>query len=145
MAGFSSMDDFVSEVTMNGRFYRADWNKNMLPTTAAVAGEWSCLARGGGNPAADALYNTGANLTFQPVSDTTSNSTGIRHGGNVYPYTKHLVNASAYTAAATVAPCVLMLVDLIGFYRVTSVTTTTSQSMTNSITSTSSTFTADLS
>jgi hypothetical protein len=45
MAGFTSMDDLLSEITANGKFFRSDWNKNMLPTTAAVAGEWSFLAR----------------------------------------------------------------------------------------------------
>lgn len=142
MAGFSSMDDFIQEVTANGKFVRTDWNKNMLPTTAAAAGEWSCLARGGGNPGADAIYNTGTNLTFQPVSDTTTNAAGIQHGGNVSPDYKHIVNASAFSAAATTMPAVLMLVDLVGFYRVTSVTTTTAQSMTNTL-SAFSTFTAD--
>ncbi len=142
MAGFSSMDDFINEVTLNGKFKRTDWNKNMLPTTAAVAGEWSCLARGGGNPAADTLYNTGTNLTFQPTSDTTTNATSIQHGGAVSPDYKHIVNASGYSAAATTMPSVLMLVDLLGFYRVTTTTTITSQALTNTL-SAFSTFTAD--
>jgi hypothetical protein len=142
MAGFSSYDDFINEATVNGKKYRQDWNKNMLPTTAAVAGEWSFLARGGGNPGADALFNTGTNLTFQPVSDTTSNASSILHGGNVSPDYKYITNASAFSAAATTMPSILMLVDLVGFYRVTSLTTTTSQAMTNTL-SAFSTFTAD--
>lgn len=144
MSGFSSMDDFIQEITANGKFVRTDWNKNMLPTTAAVAGEWSFLARGGGNPGADALYNTGTNLLFQPTSDSTTNAAGIQHGGNVSPDYKHIINASAFSAAATTMPSVLMLVDLVGFYRVTSVTTTTSQALTNTL-SAFSTFTADAS
>lgn len=142
MPGFSSYDDFIQEATVNGKTYRQDWNKNMLPTTAAVAGEWSCLARGGGNPGADALFNTGSNLTFQPVSDTTSNASSILHGGAVSPDYKYIANASAFSAAATTMPSVLMLVDLVGFYRVTSVTTTSSQAMTNTLAAFS-TFTAD--
>lgn len=144
MAGFSSMDDFVNEVSVNGKFLRVDWNKNMLPTTPAVAGEWSFLARGGGNPGADSLFNTGTNLTFQPVRDTTTNASCIQHGGNVSPDYKSLINLSAVTAAATATPAVLMLVDLLGFYRVTSTTTITSQAMTNTLSSFS-TFTADAS
>lgn len=142
MAGFSSFDDLISEMSTNGKFKRIDWNKNMLPTTAAVAGEWSFLARGGGNPGADSLFNTGSNLAFQPVSDTTANSNCMQHGGNVSPDYKILTNASAFTAAATATPAVLMLVDLVGFYRVTSVTTTTAQNTTNTL-SAFSTFTAD--
>lgn len=142
MAGFSSFDDLISEMSTKGKFKRIDWNKNMLPTTAAVAGEWSFLARGGGNPGADSLFNTGSNLAFQPVSDTTANSNCMQHGGNVSPDYKILTNASAFTAAATATPAVLMLVDLVGFYRVTSVTTTTAQNTTNTL-SAFSTFTAD--
>ena len=144
MAGFSSYDDFISEATVNGKTYRQDWNKNMLPTTAAVAGEWSFLARGAGNPGAATLFNTGTNLTFQPVSDSTTNASSIPHGGSVSPDYKYLMNASAFSAAATTMPAVLMLVDLVGFYRVTSTTTTTSQAMTNTLSSFS-TFTADAS
>lgn len=140
--GFSSMDDFISKVSANGKFNRTDWNKNFLPTTAAVAGEWHCLARGGGNPAADALYNTGTNLLFQPTSFNTPNASGIPHGGHVSPDYKHLINASAFSAAATTMPAILMLVDLLGFYRVTSTTTTTSQALTNTL-SAFSTFTAN--
>lgn len=142
MAGFSSMDDLVNEVTTNGKFWRQDWNKNMLPTTVAVAGEWSMLARGGGNPGADALFNTGSNLTFQSVTDATASAGALQHGGAVTPDYKRILNASAFTAAATTVPAVMMLVDLVGFYRVTSTTTITSQAMTNTL-SAFSTFTAD--
>lgn len=142
MAGFASYDDFINETTVSGKRFRQDWNKNFLPTTAAVAGEWFMLARGGGNPGADALFNTGSNLTFQPVSDTTSNASSILHGGNVTPDYKYITNASSFSAAATTMPSIAMLVDLVGFYRVTSVTTTTSQAMTNTLSSFS-TFTAD--
>lgn len=144
MAGFTSMDDFISKVSSSNQFKRIDWNKNFLPTTPAVAGEWHCLARGAGNPSADALYNTGTNLLFNPLSDSTANSAGILHGGNVSPSYKHVVNASAFSAAATTMPAILMLVDLIGYYRVTSVTTTTPQNTTNTL-SAFSTFTADAS
>lgn len=133
MPGFSSMDDFVTEVSQNGKFMRTDWNKNFLPTTAAVAGEWFSLFRGNGNPGPDSIINTGTNLTFQRLSDTTTNATGIQHGGNVSPDYKHLINASSFSAAATTMPAVAMLVDLIGFYRVTSVTTTTAQATTNTL------------
>ena len=133
MAGFQSQDDLINQITTNGKFYRADWNKNMLPTTAALAGEWSCLLRGGGNPGADSIINTGTNLAFQALTDTTANAGAIQHGGDVGGY-KHILNASAFTAAATTAPCILMLVDMLGWYRVTTVTTTTAQTTNNSVT-----------
>lgn len=142
MAGFGSLDDLIQQATQNGRTYRQDWNKNYLPTTAGVAGEWHCLARGAGNPGADSLFNTGTNLSFQPVSATTTNASPIQHGGDVSPFYKYIMNASAFSAAATTMPSILMLVDLLGFYRVTSVTTTTPQALTNTL-SQFSTFTAD--
>lgn len=124
----------IQKITVNSQAARVDWNKNFLPTSAAIAGEWHCLARGAGNPSSDTIYNTGTNLAFQSVNDTVAGSGGMRHGGNVSPATKHIVNASAGTSAATTAPAVLMLVDLIGFYRVTSVTTITAQTLDNTIT-----------
>lgn len=132
--GFSSMDDLVSKISVDGQFFRADWNKNFLPTTAALAGEWHCLAKGTGNPSTGSIYNTGTNLAFQATSDSTANAGGIPHGGNVSPATKHILNASAFTAAVTVAPCILMLVDLLGFYRKSSVTTITAEATDNTIT-----------
>ena len=141
MAGFSSLDDFVSQISDSGNFRRVDWNKNFLPTTAATAGEWHCLARGAGNPTADSLYNTGTNLLFQSVFDTTSTAGTIQHGGNIGSdgagY-KHIINASAFSAASTTMPAVLMLVDMLAFHRVTSVTTATSQSTITSNTVTAS-------
>lgn len=142
MAGFTSFDDMIQQSTVNGRSLRVDWNKLHNPTTAAVAAECHFLTRGGGSPGADALFNTGTNLTFQPVSDTTANASSIQHGGSVTPYYKYIANASAFSAAATTAPCNLVLVDLVGFYRKTSVTTTTAQSTTNTL-SAFSEFTAD--
>lgn len=132
--GFSSMDDIVSKVSTDGQFLRIDWNKNFLPTTAAVAGEWHCLVKGTGNPATGSIYNSGTNLAFQAASETLTNAGGIPHGGNVSTATKHILNASAFTAAATTAPCILMLVDLLGWYRVSSVTTTTAQATDNTVT-----------
>ena len=128
------MDDFINKTSELGQFKRVDWNKNFLPTTAAVAGEWHCLAKWDGNPATGTIYNTGTNLAFQATSDTTSGAGGIQHWGNVSPATKHIINASAFSAAATSVPWVLMLIDLLGFYRVTTVTTTTAQTLNNTVT-----------
>lgn len=142
MSGFVSNDQIIEALSL-GQKWDASWSKNTAPTTVAVANEWSTLFRGAGNPPADALYNTGTNLLFQAVKDNTANAATIPHGGNVQPtYYKHLLSGHAVTAAATVAPCTLALVDVIGFYRVTSVTTTTAQATTNTLNQ-SDTFSAD--
>jgi hypothetical protein len=127
------MDDFINATSANSRFWRQDWNKNFLPTSAAVAGEWFSLFRGNGNPGPDAVLNTGTALLAQQLKDTTTSATGIQHGGDVTPYYKQLVNASAFSAAATTMPAVAMLVDQLLFYRVTAVTTTSAQATTNTL------------
>lgn len=142
MPGIASTDQVIEALGL-GQTFRANWSKNFNPTAAAVANEWHTLFRGGGNPPADALFNTGTALTFQAVKDTTSNAASIPHGGAVQPTAyKHLLNASAVSAAATVVPCTLALVDVIGFYRLTAVTTTTAQATTNTL-GQSDTFSAD--
>jgi len=142
MPGFASRDQIIQAQT-NGQTWRADWSKNMNPTAAAVANEWHTLFRGNGNPGPDAIFDAGSNLTFQAVKDTTTSASSIPHGGNVQPtYNKYLLSGSAVSAAATAQPSVVTLIDVVGFYRVTSVTTTTAQATTNTL-GQSDTFTAD--
>lgn len=129
---FSSLDDLVSEMGA-GKTWRADWNKNALPTTAQTAGMWYDLACGAGNPGSDTAYGSGTNLAFQSLDDTSTTSPGIPHGGNVSPDTKHLLNASVVSAAATSAPAVFMLVDRLGFYPITTTTTTGNQALNNTV------------
>jgi len=142
MAGFTSQNQIIQAMT-NGQTWRSDWSKNMNPTAAAVANEWHTLFRGNGNPGPDAIFDAGANLTFQAVKDTTTSASSIQHGGNVQPtYNKFLLSGSAVSAAATAQPTVVTLIDVVGFYRVTTVTTTTAQATTNTLGQTD-TFTAD--
>ena len=144
MAGIASHDQLINAMS-NGQVFKATWGKNFNPTAAAVANEFHTLFRGAGNPGADAIFDAGTNLTFQAVKDNTTSAASIQHGGNVQPtYYKYLQSATAVSAAATVVPGILKLVDVIGFYRVTSVTTTTAQATTNTL-GQSDTFTADAS
>lgn len=144
MPGFSSQDQIISALS-NGQRWRAEWSKNFNPSAAAVANEWHTLFRGAGNPGSDAIFDAGSNLTFQAVKDNTTSAAAIQHGGNVQPtYYKYLLAGSAVSAAATVVPCTVTLLDVIGFYRLTTVTTATAQSTTNTL-GQSDTFTADAS
>jgi hypothetical protein len=128
----------------NGQKFDTSWGKNFNPTAAAVANEWHTLFRGAGNPGADAIFNAGSALAFQPVEDSTTSAGCLQHGGNVQAsgYYKYLLSGHCVTAAATVVPCTMALLDVIGFYRVTAVTTTTEQATTNTL-GRSATFTAD--
>lgn len=142
MAGFTSQNQIIQAQT-NGQTWRADWSKNANPSAAAVANEWHTLFRGNGNPGPDAIFDAGSNLTFQAVKDTTTSASSIQHGGDVQPtYYKYLISGSAVSAAATAQPTVVTLIDVVGFYRVTTVTTTTAQATTNTL-GQSDTFTAD--
>ena len=144
MPGFSSGDSIVNALTA-GQTFKTNWTKQFNPTTAAVAGEVHTLFRGSGNPGPDAIFNAGTALTFQGVTDTTTSASSMQHGGNVQPtYYKSLAAASAVTSAATTVPGWLVLVDVVGFYRVTAVTTTTAQATTNTL-GFGDTFTADAS
>ena len=131
--GYASLDDFIASTTVDGKFLRSDWNKLALPTTAQTAGLWYDLSTAPGMPGSDSAYGSGTSLAFQALDDTSTTSPGIPHGGNVTPDTKHILNASAFSAAATTMPAVFMLVDRLGFYRINSVTTTGNQALDNTV------------
>ena len=142
MPGFSSNDAIITALSA-GQTFKANFGKNFNPTAAAVANEWHTLFRGAGNPGSDAIFDAGSNLTFQAVKDTTTSAGALQHGGAVQPtYYKYLLNGSVVSAAATVVPATVALLDVIGFYRVTTVTTATAQATTNTL-GQSDTFTAD--
>jgi len=113
--GFSSMDDLISEITA-GKFNRADWNK-ITGAAAYTSGRWYDLSSLAGTPVANSF--AGTSLTWTACNESTGNGTdifGIRHGGNVTPDGKHLLNAMANTAVATGVPSQLMLVDMCGYW-----------------------------
>jgi len=136
MAGFTSLDDIVNEMTTNGKFRRTDWNKLTHAVGTQAAGTWYALPHSTGNPGAMTLGAVGTNLAFHPCTDRTAGA--IPHGGDVSTDTKHIMNASAFSAAATTMPAIFMLVDMLGWYPVTTTTTTTGQTLVNSATVTAS-------
>lgn len=122
--GFSSHDDFLNKVTVNSQFWRTDWNKLTHAVGAQTAGEWHCLFHATGNPTVGVL-NGGTNKSFQSLCEESAGA--IRHNGIVAPATKHIINASSFSAAATSMPSVFMLVDLLGYYPDSTITTTGDQ------------------
>ena len=142
MPGFQSHDQVISAMS-NGQTFNSVWGKNFNPTAPAVANEYHTLFRGAGNPGADAIFNVGSTLTFQEVQDNTANAGTIQHGGNVQAsnYYKYLMSGSAVSAAATVVPGFLILVDVVGFYRKTPITSIAADATTNTL-GRSATFTA---
>lgn len=127
--GFSSFDDAINETSNNGKFYRSDFTKTSAVT--AAVGRWYDMSLQNGIPVAQP-YTAGTNLAFQALTE--ASGTGIYHGGDVSPDTKHLLNIGAFGSTATSAPSVMQLVDVLGYYPITTVTTTTAQTLNNTVT-----------
>ena len=116
MAGFTSYDDLISEITVGKRLV-LPWAKNA--TTAPVAANWYHLWPVGGQPGAGPLY-TGTALTHQRTTDLTTGA--LYHGGNKSTDTKHLIYMWGLASAGATPP-VLMLVDMVGYYPLTQLAT----------------------
>lgn len=127
--GWASNDDFISEITTNGKYWRADWNK-ITGAAAYTAGRWYDLSPLNGTPVANAW--TGTALAAQVPTETTG--FGLYHGGNVSTDTKHLINTMAVTAVATGVPGTLMLVDMCLYYPGINMNTSSAQTLTNAST-----------
>ena len=127
--GFSSLDDFIASVTVDGKFNRYDWNK-ITGAAAYTAGRWYDLSGLAGNPPANAWSGTALNA--QAPNDTSG--FGMYHGGNVSTDTKHILNVAAMSSAATGVPSILMLVDLCLYYPGLNMNSATRQTLVNSTT-----------
>jgi hypothetical protein len=138
--GYSSHDDMINEITTNAKYRRLEMSKNITPAHTATAG-WHLLNGLAGYPNAQTF--PGTDLVFQSCWETTGDGTvvaGPQHGGVVAPDTKHILNIGALINAAAGAPWQLKLVDLQGYYRLstTNVTGTGSRALINSQTFTAS-------
>lgn len=114
--GFSSNDDLLNEVTVNGKYTRVDFNK-ITGAAAYTAGRWYDMSPLNGYPIANAWAGTA--LNWRSCDELTGNGTqifGLPNGGNVSTDTKHVLNGSAITGVATGVPAQLMLVDMQGYF-----------------------------
>lgn len=126
---WTSVDDMISEIT-SGKFTRIDWNK-ITGAAAYTAGRWYDLSALGGTPIANAWAGTA--LAWTACDESTGNGTqifGMRHGGDVSPDSKRLLNGSVISAVATAVPSQLMLVDMCGYYPGINMNSSTSQTLT---------------
>lgn len=132
--GFTSQDDLLNQMTVNGKTGRIDYQKTTV--VAGVAGTWTDLGTATGSVPVDAY--AGTSLTFVATDDTYSGG-AVYHGGDVSTATKHFLNASGYVFAAAGAPWVLMCVDQIGYVPITSTDVTGTGSRTITMTAISNT------
>lgn len=137
--GYTSDDDMLNQMTVNGKRGRMDFSKSTAPVH--TAGGWHMLTGLTGAPNAGTF--PGTDLLFHSCWETSGDGTvviGPQHGGVVTPATKHLLSLKAMMVAAAGAPWIAMLVDLQGYYRLstTNVTGTGSRVLINSNTFTAS-------
>lgn len=128
MAGFTSLDNLITNVSNSGKFWRSDWNKNHATAGTVVAGTWSSFSAGAGNPPANTALVAAVTKTWHPAYDFVAANAGIQHNGFVSAAGdgyKVILNASAYSGAATSAPCIMMLVDLLAYSQLTAATLAT--------------------
>lgn len=140
--GFTSQDDLINQISVNGKYTRRDNSKITSP--AHTAGGWHALFGGAGYPNAS-TFPSAQDLVFQSCSELGGDAAsatllGIQHGGNVSSATKHILNIGCNLVAAAGAPWQAKLVDLQGYYRLatTNVTGTTTRTLINSNTFTAS-------
>jgi hypothetical protein len=125
--GFTSQDDLITQLTVNGKGDMAYTSKTL--SSAGTAGAWTLLSGHSGFPVASTF--AGTDLTYVPTSDTWSEGT-ILTGGDVDPATKHFLSAGASCVAAAGAPWFIMAIDLVGFVPLsgTNVSTTGTKTVT---------------
>lgn len=109
--GFTSQDDLITQLTVNGKGDMVVTTKTL--NAAQLAGTWTLLAGMAGYPPA-ATFASGADLTYAATDDTWSEGT-IYTGGDVDPATKHFTAAGAACVAAAGAPWYVMAIDLVGY------------------------------
>jgi len=115
--GFSSNDDLIQKITVDGQYGTVVTNKTT--SVAGVAGSWTDLQYNVGFPFSDATATNnyaGSSLTYVPTDESTTGA--IPHSGNVSTATKHVLSASASVFAAAGAPWMLMCVDQLGYVRI---------------------------
>lgn len=102
-----------------------------LTGTGVAAGTYiTALGTGtGANNGGTYTVNISQTVTSQTITGTASPN-GLYHGGAVSPSVKNVLNASVFSAAATTAPAVFMLIDVLATYAIASVTTTGAQTLT---------------
>ena len=111
--GFSSLDNLISKITVDGQ---TDFQiANKTTGVAGVAGTWTDPTVFNGYPVADTY--AGTSLTY--VATDESSTGAIPHGGNVSTATKHFLNAGASIFAAAGAPWFVLCMDQVGYVPIT--------------------------
>lgn len=110
--GFASHDDFVTEITTNGKMSISRYQKTNSAGATSAAGRAHSTFTWNGIPTAGAYSGT-AGVATQLNSSTTG---ALALNSAVTPDTRHLLNASGYTPSTVVTPATLVLCDFLLYY-----------------------------
>lgn len=125
MPGFGRYGALADALEQGQSFY-GSWRKS--PSAVTTIGIWNDLSMAPGNPFPN--YYASSPL----IAAVLNGDEGIRHGGNVSPYTKHLKSLMMLTATATALPLTAILLDYLLYYPFVDMGTSDLQSMNNGVT-----------
>lgn len=118
--GWTSMDDMVNQMTVNGKSDSQILQKTLV--AAGTAGHWQHLLTSAGNIPA-ATFG-GAELTYVETTNAWSEG-AIPIADQTLPATKHLTSFGASIIAAAGAPWFVQLIDLHGYAKLTTTNVST--------------------
>ena len=127
--GFSSQDDLISQITVNGKMDSIVYQKTT--PAAGLAGHWQHAINGVGSIPAATF--SGAEATFVATDNTWSEG-AIPIGDQTSPATKHILNMGASVVAAAGAPWVVLPIDLVGYAKLTTTNVSTTGAKTITMT-----------
>lgn len=128
--GFQSQDDLINQITNNAKYLRRDGVKTTSPVH--TAGGWHNTMTMAGYPSI--MTGTGTTRVWRSLDEFSGDGTtvgGIQHGG--IPggtATKHILSVGVNAVGATGAPWQCKLVDIQGYYPLTGVNVTDTNSRT---------------
>lgn len=128
--GSISTTTFTDTTHTSGRFTVG----SILSGTGVTAGTYITALGTGTGANNGGTYTVNISQTVASTAITgTQYSNGLYHGGDVSGggYTKHLLNASFFSGAATSAPAIAMLIDKLAMVPLTTVTSTSEQAVTS--------------
>lgn len=124
MPGFTSRDDIISEITVNGKVDQYNFYKIAPTASTNVAGTWQSLWSGVGNPgAASAVATSTPGVLYD--SDTISAASSAIHFTNRSPDLKYLLSVGGVANQS----CTMMVYDRLVAVGNISLTTTGSKTV----------------
>lgn len=118
--GFSSLDDMINKMTVDGNATSEIYQKTFVGT--GMAGHWQHLLTSAGNIPA-ATFG-GAEATFIETTNAWTEG-ALPIADRTLPITKHITAAGASVVAAAGAPWFVQWIDLIGYAKLTTTNVST--------------------